>query len=351
MRDGAVVSARRLRLGGLEITIVVDERYKAHLRQTPPYRYVFGPAARLLRGSRRATPEPAPAPLRLSTRPFNDPRGKLDIASLTGEARAVAERANAIDWYHVIDLPHGVSTPGRADHRRQIDLYGLPDDMRGMRALDVATFDGFWAFEMERRGAEVVAIDIGRWSQADIPQRLLEKMTPEDDAPTGDGFRLASELLGSRVRRLERSVYDLAPDDLGTFDVVFMSDLLLHLRDPQRALERLFPLTRKDGVAIIAETINPDLDRLSDMPMSQFVAFSTFIWSVPSAATLKLMVKVAGFESEEISRFVLDYNHPFPVNKLVLKAHRWDRADACEPVRDGVDTAIPVGATAEARRI
>jgi tRNA (mo5U34)-methyltransferase len=339
MREAAVRS-KRLRVGGVEFAVGLDDRYANRIRRTLPYRYVVAPAMRMMRGATAPAPaDAAPAPLRLSTRPLDGPKGKLDLSLLNGEARSIGERVNEIDWYHVIDLPCGVSTPGRADHRDQLDLYGLPADMRGMRALDVATFDGFWAFEMERRGAEVVAIDIGRWSQADIPQRLLEKMTPEDDAPTGDGFRLARELLGAHVERRESSVYDLSADDLGTFDVVFMSDLLLHLRDPQRALERLYPLTKKDGVAIIAETINPDLDRLSDMPMTQFVAFSTFIWSVPSASTLKLMSKVAGFEPEEFSRFVLNYDHPFPVNKLVLKAVPWDRL---EPVRQGEADVSPV---------
>ncbi len=42
-----------------------------------------------------------------------------------------------------------------------------------MRALDVATFDGFWAFEMERRGAsEIVAIDLDCADKLDLPPRV-----------------------------------------------------------------------------------------------------------------------------------------------------------------------------------
>lgn len=321
-----VGASKRLRLGGLELAIGLDRRYATAVRKTIPYRYVVRPAIRLMRGERPTAPTaPTPRPLRLSTQGDEGPR-RLDLSLYSGDARIIAERANEVDWYHVIDLPHGVSTPGRADHRGQLDFYGLPADMRGMRALDVATFDGFWAFEMERRGAEVVAIDIGHWSQADIPQRILERITPEDDATTGHAFHLARELLGSKVERHECSVYDLSPLDIGTFDIVFVSDLLLHLRDPQRALEQLFPMTRKAGQAIIAETINPDLDRLNEMPVSQFLAFATYIWSIPSASMLKLMVKVAGFEPEEYSRFVLDYDSPYPINKMVLKAVPYDAA-------------------------
>lgn len=320
-------TSKRVGFAGIQVSVGIDGRYARRLRHLLPYRAVTRPALRI---ARRVVGRPSGAPSDHGEVSFSDGdrawQRRIDAAvAATPEARAIAERVNALEWYHVLDLPHGVSTPGHADHRGQIHHYGLPADMRGMRALDVATFDGFWAFEMERRGAEVVAVDIGRWSQADIPQRWLERMTAEDDAPTGASFRLAKELLGSQVDRRERSVYDLTPDDLGTFDVVFMSDLLLHLRDPQRALERLFPLTKKDGYALIAETYNPDLDRLTDLPISQFVAFSRFIWQVPSATALHLMVKVAGFDATELSRFQLCYDHPHPIHKLVLKAYPYDR--------------------------
>ncbi len=235
----------------------------------------------------------------------------------------LAQRIAEIDWYHVIDLPGGLSTPGRVDHRSQVGLYGLPQDMRGMRALDVATFDGFWAFEMERRGAAVVAVDIGRWSQADLPSRALERLAPEEDGPTGAGFRLAKELLGSRVERYEASVYDLSPDSIGTFDLVLVSDLLLHLRDPQRALERLYLLTRPGGVIVLAEPYNRALERCKEMALVQYLAFSHFIWWLPSSLALKLMLQVAGFHPvEEVSRFRLNYRHPYPVRKVVLRGHR-----------------------------
>src|SRR5205807_1718583 len=71
--------------------------------------------------------------------------------------RRVAE----LDWYHTIELAPGVETPGWFDLRDVIAEVPLPTSLAGARVLDVGTFDGFWAFEMERRGAaEVVAIDV-----------------------------------------------------------------------------------------------------------------------------------------------------------------------------------------------
>jgi len=82
-----------------------------------------------------------------------------------------------------------------------------PASLAGLRCLDVGTMDGFWAFELERRGAgEVVAID------------------PADEAgPHGPrNFRLAADLIGSRARYRDLSAYDLDPRDVGAFDLIVM---------------------------------------------------------------------------------------------------------------------------------
>ncbi len=80
------------------------------------------------------------------------------------QASAALERlgpgVDEIDWYHTQELAPGLVTPGMFDLRPYVDRYGLPESIAGMRVLDVGTFEGFWAFEMERRGAEVVALDI-----------------------------------------------------------------------------------------------------------------------------------------------------------------------------------------------
>src|SRR4051812_42958839 len=90
-----------------------------------------------------------------------------------------------------MELAPGVVTPGRGDWRRHVARV-LPDDMRGLRALDVGTFAGFWAFEMERRGADVVAIDVDDLDAVDLPppQRArLERDAAAGGLELGHGFR------------------------------------------------------------------------------------------------------------------------------------------------------------------
>src|SRR5947209_6916182 len=108
-------------------------------------------------------------------------------------------------WYHTIDLAPGVATPGHIDLRRTAPRV-LPDDLSGLRALDVGTFDGFWAFELERRGAEVTAIDVDRVDSAEWPplsRARLEREAQDWGLQLGRGFALAAAGIGSRVKRIE----------------------------------------------------------------------------------------------------------------------------------------------------
>jgi tRNA (mo5U34)-methyltransferase len=70
----------------------------------------------------------------------------------------------------------------------------------------------------------------------------------------GRGFRVASEALGSRVDYRECSVYELDPDRHGQFDFVYLGSLLMHLRDPVRALERIRSVCR--GQLLVVDNIN-----------------------------------------------------------------------------------------------
>jgi tRNA (mo5U34)-methyltransferase len=306
----------RLKLGAIELAFAMQADRANAIQRSATYRRFIVPAmSGVTRLTRRTVTQTG----------TSSPAMAHPAESLSPEARAIAERIEGIDWYHTIELPHDVTTPGFTDHRSQVPHYGLPADLHGKRALDVATYDGFWAFELERRGAEVVAIDIESWSQFDIPRHMLEeyRRSGGEDKQTGRGFRIAHELLGSSVRREILSVYDLPSERLGRFDVVFLSDLLLHLRDPQKALEGVYASLNPGGYAVIADVYNPELERFRDVTLSEFVAFGEYVWWRPSISTLKAMVRVAGFTRvEEISRFTLSATSEEPIDKVVLRCHR-----------------------------
>src|SRR5581483_1893388 len=128
---------------------------------------------------------------------------------------SLRERASEIGWYHSMELAPGLVTSGMFDLRDQVARYGIPERLDGLRVLDVGTWDGFWAFEFERRGAaEVVALDLDDERQLDYPPRRRPTSFPSK--PRGAGFALASEVYGSRVRRVVGSIYEADPSVLGT---------------------------------------------------------------------------------------------------------------------------------------
>jgi tRNA (mo5U34)-methyltransferase len=228
-----------------------------------------------------------------------------------GERAAAARTAietNPI-WYHTIELAPGVVTPGRIDHREAAPRL-LPAELSGRRALDVGTFDGFWAFEMERRGADVVAIDVGSFSDVELPplnRAFLEARAREWDIELGRGFRLAAEVLGSRARRIACDVYDLSPEAIGgEVDIAFSGDLLLHLRDPVGALERIRSALRPGGTLIALEPFSvTETLRAPRRPVAHFQPLETeFNWWYPNLACLRAWLRTAGFPEVRRTRFL-----------------------------------------------
>ncbi|MGA8219566.1 MAG: hypothetical protein WB771_13470, partial [Solirubrobacterales bacterium] len=137
----------------------------------------------------------------------------------------LAQAVDAVPWYHTISLPHGVVTAGRYDTRPALERVPIPSSLAGKRCLDVGTANGFWAFELERRGAdEVITIDIPGPEALDWPDKTpseeRERLRPRRGRT--EAFELAARALGSGVRRIFVSIYDLSAEELGEFDFVFI---------------------------------------------------------------------------------------------------------------------------------
>ena len=206
------------------------------------------------------------------------------------------ERAREQTWYHTLELPGGEVTPGIFDLRPYVPAYGIPERLDGLRALEVGTWDGFWAFELERRGAEVLALDLDDERDLDWPPRRRPTAFP--DEPRGKGFALARELLGANVDRQNLSIYDATPEELGgKFDLVFCGSVLIHLRDQLLALQRMAALTKPGGLLISAE----EYDRLASLvpfPVSRYRADreSAVVFWLPGIKTWGRMLWTAGYD-------------------------------------------------------
>jgi tRNA (mo5U34)-methyltransferase len=162
-------------------------------------------------------------------------------------------------WYHTIDLGNGLTSRGIFDHRPVIQCFGLPESLEGKTCLDVGTGDGFFAFEMERRGAaRVVAIDIARCEDFDLLPQIKPRLLLADEGPHRFKFQLAHMMRQSRVEFKVCNIYDLSPETVGMFDVVFCGSMLLHLQNPLRALSNIRTVTRE--MAIIETLVNEELE-------------------------------------------------------------------------------------------
>ncbi len=227
-----------------------------------------------------------------------------------------------LSWYHTLELPGGVVTKGIFDLRPYVDRYRLPERLDGLRALEIGTWDGFWAFELERRGAEVVALDLDREEDLDWPARRRPASFP--DVVRGQGFAVAKQLLGSGAQRVVRSVYDATPDELGTFDLVFCGSVLIHLRDQVLALERIAALTKPGGTFISAEEYEPRLDLLP-FPVSRYYADrdAAVVYWMPNQRAWKRMIWGAGFDHvERVSRFSMKSTDGWAVRHAVFHARK-----------------------------
>lgn len=227
-----------------------------------------------------------------------------------------------MDWWHAIELPDGSVTPGGWDLRETAAAIPWPD-LTGKTCLDVGTADGFWAFEMEKRGAaDVLATDLPSPFQARARER----------------FEHARDALGSRVRYEEADVMRVD----GEYDVVFAGYVLQMLRDPVGALAHLRTVCRCH--LLLLETVSLPLE-LVPAPLARLDARRDGReWFVFNRRGLRKAVELAGWDVEDQTGVLRDKAGPLPAAQKASRSwkHRLG-------VR-GCSSALRAAATGETTR-
>jgi tRNA (mo5U34)-methyltransferase len=214
--------------------------------------------------------------------------------------RALADRVAGVTWYHSMSLPGGILTRGTFDTLSELARLPFPGTLTGKRCLDVATADGFWAFEMERRGAaEVIAINLPT-ERLDWPGHRGPPARPADvDGPSElRGFDIAHQALQSSVKWRELSVYDLNADLIEEFDFVFMGSLLCHLRDPVAALAAIGSVLRGELLSVDAISAPPTVLH-PGQSLARFEAPGWPLWWVPNLRAYRELFGAAGLDIVE----------------------------------------------------
>ncbi len=201
-------------------------------------------------------------------------------------------------WYHTIELPDGRVVPGVVALealRARLRRFPIPEDLRGKRLLDVGAATGWDSFEMERRGAEVMAVDCVEYRE----------------------FLAARALLGSHVEYRILDVDELNPRALGRFDYVLFFGVLYHLRHPLLGLEKICALTRDTA---FVESFITDGEACSlEFYETDELGGQIDNWCGPTAKCLGALCRSAGF-----AHVALEYTEN---NRAGLTCHRtWERA-------------------------
>lgn len=201
-------------------------------------------------------------------------------------------RVEEITWFHQIDLGDGIVTPGRDKTAAKLKALQLPS-LAGKTVLDIGANDGFFSFAAERAGAaRVVAVDSIAWAD--------KSANPAPLAQTKASFDLAHEVLGSRVETLEADLYDLTPEEIGSFDVVLMLGVLYHLRHPLLGLQRAASLTTEllvvESLVDLVWTHRPVA---AFYPAAEIPEDETNWWG-PNPPAMRGMLLSCGFRDVEI---------------------------------------------------
>lgn len=186
-------------------------------------------------------------PLELVPRTSLAEQAVADLLPIDVPTRVALEALDAVPiWFHTFALAPGVYTPGFArDHRYRVPALDA-GRLRDRRVLDVGTFDGFYAFLAEARGARrVVGVDNEQYVEW-VRGRFGVELA------AGAGFRTIHRLLGSRV------VYErmdaLEVGRIGErFDLVLCFGMLHRVSDPVGMLQALADVLDPGG-EILVET-------------------------------------------------------------------------------------------------
>jgi tRNA (mo5U34)-methyltransferase len=192
--------------------------------------------------------------------------------------------------YHSFRLDDGMVLRGALSLEQleaRLAAFRLPLDLTGRRVLDIGPWDGYFAFEMERRGADVTAIDY-----VDL-----------------DTFRALHRALKSRVEYRRMDIYEIDPRLHGTYDIVLLLGVLYHLKHPLLGLEKVCAVT-VDQCIVETFVIDGESWRQGVRPPLPFLEFyerdelagQLDNWCGPTVGAVESLIRSAGFASAEVLR-------------------------------------------------
>jgi len=208
------------------------------------------------------------------------------------------ETMKTMEWYHKIELGHGIVTPGY-----DFDDIWLPlkEEMKKVEfvnktALDIGCWDGLWSFEAEKLGAaEVLATDIHN-----------QRSFTEQGCST---FEFAKKHLKSKVRYKEVSVYKLDSHFKDQFDIAIFFGVLYHLRYPQLGIAKIRNALKTGGILLMETAVLLDTnDTIIQTDYKKIYTNDRSTWNAFSVPALCSLLKESYFEVKECKTIVRQDN-------------------------------------------
>lgn len=218
-------------------------------------------------------------------------------------------------WYHSMDWPSGEVTEGHQSlevQRERLARFPIPADLSGKSVLDIGAWDGWFGFELERRGATLSAIDV-----VENPRYLA-----------------ARRRMGSNSDYRTLDICDPKVLELGSFDIVLFLGVLYHVKHPLLALEHVCALTR-DLACVESYVIDHgDLDAKPSMEFyeGEELCGQFDNWVGLNCSCLMAMARTAGFARVDLLDVTDQRGHFSARRRLELTESRTAdlRIVACE---------------------
>jgi len=205
-------------------------------------------------------------------------------------------------WYHRIELAPGVITPGFHLEPLWDHLRSVRDkiDYRDKVVLDIASFDGMFAFEAEKKGAKVVvATDCLYRSFSNLlfcREVLKSRAVPY--------YNVSPYGLSDRLDVYFDEQY-LDEEEDRRFDIVQHFGLLYHLRDPMLSLSQARSVLKPGGKLIIETDVvlngSESFMLFNGLPNAARVRDNYSVWWAPTQTCLIEMLQSTMFEVDEAS--------------------------------------------------
>lgn len=237
----------------------------------------------------------------------------LDRTARTLPADLTSIDTEGIHFYHSFDLNNGTRIRGDYDMARSLSSYPFPRDMAGLRVLDIGPASGWFSFYFESLGADVTVVETRGYGDFDragfynyedpqSPPDRIHNGQPIWYGPVSSSFWLMHDALKSKVEWVNARCYQVSPEVFPEpFDLVFMGQLLLHLRDPIGALRAARSVCRGQCIATTFDWLEHES---AEMPMQcmPWMSLDTISWWLPNKAALRQWMQAAGFRDVNVER-------------------------------------------------